>query len=316
MKCKFCKKDVYIKLHHPKMNLCKEHFIEYFERKVKKTIEKYKLLKKDEKILVALSGGKDSAVVSYVLKKFNYPIQCLHINLGIGEYSDRCEEYARKQCKMIDVPLHVVKIRELVGAGVGEVKISRPTCSYCGTTKRYITNKFAYDNNFDVVVTGHNLDDEASFILSNVLYWNTQYLAKQGPFLPGEGKFVKRVKPLYETPEREIEAYASAVGIDYITDTCPYSKGAITLKYKEIINQLDEIRPGIKIKFVRGFLKKRYLFEGDVERGEIKECKVCGMPSGVEVCSFCRIWGLKEGVDLKIEIKHLLPLMGKDVEGI
>ncbi|AXI25095.1 TIGR00269 family protein [Methanofervidicoccus sp. A16] len=298
MKCKFCKGEVYIKLHHPKMYLCREHFIEYFERKVRRTIDRYKLLKEDERILVALSGGKDSAVLSYVLKKLNYPIQCLYINLGIGKYSDRCEEYAKKQCEVIDAPLHVVRIRELLGAGVGELRTSRPTCSYCGTTKRYISNKFAYDNNFDVVVTGHNLDDEASFIFGNILNWSTQYLAKQGPILPGEGKFVKRVKPLYEITEREIVAYASAVGIEYVTDKCPYSKGAITLKYKEVINQLEEMRPGTKIKFVRGFLKKRCLFEGEVERGEIKECKVCDMPSGGEVCSFCRIWGLREVVDL------------------
>jgi len=300
MKCKFCEKEAYIKLYHPKMPLCREHFIEYFERKVRRTIERYKLFKKDERILVAISGGKDSAVVSYILKKFNYDIQCLYINLGVGKYSDKCEEYVKRQCEMIDTPLHIVRIRELLGTGVGELRTTRPTCSYCGTTKRYISNKFAYDNNFDVVVTGHNVDDEASFIFGNVLNWNTQYLAKQGPILPGEGKFVKRVKPLYEATEREIVAYASAVGIEYVTDKCPYSKGAITLKYKEVINQLEEMRPGTKIKFVRGFLKKRYLFEGEVERGEIKECKVCGMPSGGEVCSFCRIWGLREVVDLSI----------------
>ena len=301
MRCKFCKEEAYITLSHPRMPLCKEHFIEYFERRVKRTIERYNLLKEDERILVAMSGGKDSAVLSYVLKKFNYPIHCFYINLGIEGYSDRCEEYVKRQCEMIDAPLYVVRIRELLGAGVGEVKISRPTCSYCGTTKRYISNKFAYDNNFDVVVTGHNLDDEASFIFSNVLYWNTQYLAKQGPLLPGEGKFVKRVKPLYETPESEIAAYASAVGIEYTGEVCPYAKGAITLTYKEFFNHLEKRRPGIKIRFVRGFLKKRHLFEGEVRRGEVKECKICGMPSGGEVCSFCRIWGLKEPVDLTIK---------------
>ncbi|HIP84403.1 MAG TPA: TIGR00269 family protein, partial [Methanothermococcus okinawensis] len=124
---------------------------------------------------------------------------------------------------------------------------------------------------------------------------------KQGPLLPGEGKFVKRVKPLYETPEREIAAYAWAVSIDYTTEICPYAKGAITLYYKEVLNQLEERRPGTKIRFVRGFLKKRHLFEGDVEKWEVKECKICGMPSGGEVCSFCRIWGLKEPVNLTIK---------------
>jgi len=305
MKCRFCGKKAYIKLHHPKMYLCREHFMEYFERKVKRTIEKYRLLGKGERILVAVSGGKDSAVVSYVLKKLGYDIECLHINLGIGEYSAKSEEYTKKQSEMINSKLHIVRIKELLEAGIGELKTSRPTCSYCGITKRYIFNKFAHDNSFDVIVTGHNLDDEASFIFSNIMNWNTQYLAKQGPLLPGEGKFVKKVKPLYEVTEREVVAYALAVGIDYMLEECPYSRGATTLSYKEILNQMEEKRPGTKINFVKGYLRKRYLFEQEVEKRELKECEVCGMPSSGEICSFCRVWRLKKPVELEVkEVKR------------
>ncbi|WP_457753391.1 tRNA-5-methyluridine(54) 2-sulfurtransferase [Thermococcus sp.] len=300
MKCKFCEKKAFIKLHYPKMYLCREHFIEYFERKVKRTIEKYKLLKRDERILVVVSGGKDSAVVSYVLKKLRYNIECLYINLGIGEYSAKSEEYVKKQCEMINAKLHIVRVRELLGAGIGELKTSRPTCSYCGITKRYIFNKFAYDNGFDVIVTGHNLDDEASFIFGNIMNWNTQYLAKQGPLLPGEGKFVKKVKPLYEVTEREVVAYALAVGIDYMVEECPHARGATTLSYKEILNNMEEKRPGTKINFVKGYLRKRHLFEQEVEEVELKECKVCGMPALGEKCSFCKVWRLEKPIDFKV----------------
>lgn len=197
MKCKFCERPAFIKLHYPKMYLCEEHFTEYFERKVKRTIERYKMLKPDEKVLVVVSGGKDSAVTAHVLKKLGYNIECLHINLGIGEYSEKGERYAREQCEKIGAPLHIVRLKELLGYGIGEVRTRRPTCSYCGLTKRYIFNKFAYDNGFDAVATGHNLDDEASFIFNNIMNWNTQYLAKQGPVTPSQfnGKLVKKVKP-------------------------------------------------------------------------------------------------------------------------
>lgn len=306
MRCKFCEKDAYIRLHYPKMLLCKEHFIAYFERKVKRTIKKYKLLKPNERILVVVSGGKDSAVTAYVLKKLGYNVECLHINLGIGEYSQKSEEYARKQCEQMSIPLHIVRVRELLGKGMGEIKGSRPTCSICGITKRYIFNKFAYENGFDAIATGHNLDDEASFIFGNIMHWNTEYLGKQGPILPGEGKFVKKVKPLYELTEREVVAYALAVGIEYIIEECPFSRGATTLSYKQILNQMEEKSPGTKINFIKGFLRKKFLFEVELKEIPLNECKVCGMPTQGERCAFCRIWRLKEPINLKIEkIKSL-----------
>ncbi|WP_460041746.1 tRNA-5-methyluridine(54) 2-sulfurtransferase [Thermococcus atlanticus] len=299
MKCRFCERPAFIKLHYPKMYLCPEHFTEYFERKVKRTIERYKLLRPDERVLVVVSGGKDSAVTAHVLKKLGYSIECLHINLGIGEYSEKSEEYARKQCEGI-APLHIVRVKELLGKGIGEVRTRRPTCSYCGLTKRYIFNKFAYDNGFDAIATGHNLDDEASFIFANLMNWNTQYLAKQGPLLPGEDRFVKKVKPLYELTEREVVAYALANGIEYHMEECPHAAGATTLEYKSILNDMEEKRPGTKINFVKGYLRKKKLFEAELEEYELGKCSVCGMPAQGERCSFCRFWGLETALDFKI----------------
>ncbi|WP_457751896.1 tRNA-5-methyluridine(54) 2-sulfurtransferase [Thermococcus sp.] len=301
MRCKFCERKAFIKLHYPKMYLCEEHFKEYFERKVRRTIERYRMLRPDERVLVAISGGKDSAVTAYVLKKLGYNVECLHINLGIGEYSEKSEEMTRKQCEKLGVPLHIVRVRELLGKGIGEARTRRPTCSYCGLTKRYIFNKFAYDNGFDAIATGHNLDDEASFIFSNLMHWNTQYLAKQGPVTPSgfNGKLVKKIKPLYEVTEREVVAYALARGIEYHIEECPHSVGATTIEYKEILNEMEEKRPGTKINFVKGYLRKKKLFEAELQETELRECKICGMPSSGEVCSFCRFWGLEEPVNFR-----------------
>ena len=300
MKCKFCENEYYIKLNFPKMTLCKGHFLKYFEKKVERTIKKYRLLSEGERILIGVSGGKDSAVVAYVLKKLGYEIGCVHINLGIEDYSTRSEVFAQHQCELLGLQLPVVKVKAQLGTSIGELRTRRATCSSCGITKRYILNKFAYDNGFDVVATGHNLDDESSFIFGNVMNWNTQYLARQGPFLPGQGKFVKRVKPLYELSEREIKAYAQAVGLEFIGCRCPKGKGATTTSYKALLAKIEEKNPGTRLNFVRGFLRKRELFKEELEEFELNECEVCGMFTSRKICAFCSLWRLKEPVDFKL----------------
>ena len=298
MNCKICGKEATVYLNYPRMRLCKEHFIAYFERKIERTIKKYKMVSPEENILIAFSGGKDSAAVAHVFKKLGYSITGLHINLGKGEYSNKSEEYAKKQSKQIGLRLKVVDLRKILGKGVGEAKGSRPTCSVCGTTKRYILNRFAYEKGFDVVATGHNLDDETAFVFSNLLHWNTEYLAKQGPYLPGENKFVKKIKPLYETMEYEISEYVKNLGYTYITGKCPLSSGATILKYKKILDEMEQKGPGTKINFIKGFLKKKHLFEVEIQRSSPKECNICGMPSLGEKCAFCKIWHLEKPVKL------------------
>ena len=297
MRCKFCGRDADIYIPYPRMYLCREHFIIYFERKIKRTINRYKMFSEDDKVLVAIGGGKDSAVVSYILRRFGYNIEGLHLDLGIDVFSEKSREYTIRQCKNIGIPLHIVEVKKLFGRGIGEVRSGRPTCAICGATKRYIYNKFAYDNNFDVLVTGHNLDDESSFVLSNIMNWNVEYLGRQGPILEGTGKFIRKVKPLYEVTELEIREYADVVGIEYLSDKCPLSKGEKIPRYKYILEELDKMSSGTKMNFIKGFLKNKHLFE--IDKSILRECRVCGMPSQSDKCAFCRIWNLEEPVELR-----------------
>ena len=66
----------------------------------------------------------------------------------------------------------------------------RVPCSACGLSKRHLFDKAALDGGYDVVVTGHNLDDEAAVLFGNVLRWETSYLGRQHPVLPAADGFV------------------------------------------------------------------------------------------------------------------------------
>jgi uncharacterized protein (TIGR00269 family) len=169
-------------------------------------------------------------------------------------------------------------------------------CSVCGLSKRHIMNEVALRNDYDVLVTGHNLDDEAATLFGNTLNWSMGYLARQGPVLPAhQDHFVKKAKPFCRFYERETAAYALLRGIDYIYEECPHSVGATSIYYKELLNRLEADRPGAKLAFYLSFLraKEQGLFSPiqAEERDQLSSCERCGQPTSAPgLCAYCRMW--------------------------
>jgi uncharacterized protein (TIGR00269 family) len=167
-------------------------------------------------------------------------------------------------------------------------------CSVCGLTKRHEMNRIARDLGYDVLATGHNLDDEAAVLFGNTLTWSSEYLLRQGPVLPSNDGLARKVKPLCRFYEREMTAYAIARGIEYIYDECPYAVGSQSIYYKELLNQLETARPGAKLTFYLSFLEARksgeLFIEKNVEQADMHPCAKCGqLTSAPGLCSFCRM---------------------------
>ncbi len=250
-----------------------------------------------DKVLVAVSGGKDSLSLWDALCRLGYTADGLYIDLGIGEYSQRsrlaCERFAKER----ELELYVLELRKEI-ATIPEIKEveSRPTCSFCGQLKRYYMNRFAREKGYHVIATGHNLDDESATLLSNVLSWNMGYLSRQFPvLLEGDG-FVRKVKPLVKFTEKENALYAFLSGIEYVEEECPFSEGASSIEYKKTLARMEEKSPGTKLRFYMDFLRRLHPIL-QTQEVELRPCKVCGEPTTAEVCSVCR---LKERVIPKL----------------
>ncbi|MBV8984375.1 MAG: TIGR00269 family protein, partial [Acidimicrobiia bacterium] len=168
----------------------------------------------------------------------------------------------------------------------------RAPCSACGLSKRHLFNQAAVDNGYDVVATGHNLDDEAAVLFGNVLRWSTDYLGRQLPVLPAGNGFVRKVKPLVRLGERETAAYCVLAGIDYQVEECPMAAGNRHLGYKDALNAIEDQSPGSKHAFYFGFLEKAsplFTPEAAREQENLQRCAQCGTPTTGEVCAFCRL---------------------------
>src|SRR5262249_35964829 len=209
-------------------------------------IHRHRMFTRDEPVLVAVSGGKDSLGLWDVLIEEGYRTAGLYLDLGIFDYSQesraRCEAFAAARGQK----LYVETVAEAVGAPIPEVQrvTRRPTCSACGLSKRYLMNRAALQHGYAVVATGHNLDDEAATLFGSVLHWQTEALARQSPALPStHPRLARRVKPLYRLSEYETAAYAFLRKIDYIVEECPFAKGAHSLAHQEQLNRLEAALP-------------------------------------------------------------------------
>jgi tRNA-5-methyluridine54 2-sulfurtransferase len=303
MKCKQCDYKAVINMRQHKLALCSSHFLDWLPEMTQKIIKKYAMFTEDDKVLVAVSGGKDSLALWDILDRLGYQTAGVYIGLGIDDgigYSAESERCA--QAFADDRELNLIKFDVNQTYGLSIPNASRYTsrgrekpCSLCGLTRRNIMNRIARESGFDVLATGHNLDDEAAVLFANVMNWESKYLRKQNPVLQASDGFVRKVKPFCRVYERESAAYAFLRGIPYVYEECPHSDGAKSIYYKELLNDMEFERPGAKQSFYLSFLRahKQGLFApyDPLFEGELHPCQKCGQPtSAPERCANCRTW--------------------------
>jgi uncharacterized protein (TIGR00269 family) len=294
VKCRVCKEPAVIDLPRHNANFCVEHFLRLCRDQVTKAIDRFGMLEPTDRVLVAVSGGKDSLALWDLLLELDYDAEGLYLGLGIGEYSLESGTYARAFAADRGVRLVEVSLPDDLGFDVPTAAraTKRVPCSACGLSKRHLFDQAARDGGYDVVATGHNLDDEAAVLFGNVLRWEADYLGRQLPVLPARDGFPRKVKPLVRLSERETAAYCVLRRIDYQVEECPMADGNRHLAFKASLNELEAASPGAKAAFYFGFLERaasRFAPVAEAERDDLHPCTRCGAPTTGEVCAFCRL---------------------------
>jgi uncharacterized protein (TIGR00269 family) len=295
VRCHRCRAPANVEIRRSRTAYCARCYPDWFRAQVQDRIDHDRMFRRDERVLVAISGGKDSLALWHALTRLGYQADGMYVRLGIGDYSRRSQEKSEAFAAKHGLTLHQVDLQGDQGFGVPDlldVRSGKP-CAACGTVKRYQFNKVAADLGYDVMATGHNLDDEAATLFGNVMHWNTDYLGRQGPVLEStHPKLVRKVKPLYRLGERETAAYSIIERIDYILEECPMAKGAKSLAYKGMLNALEEEQPGAKHRFLVGFLKegRATVRTGGFDQAtDLRECARCGQPTTGELCAYCKM---------------------------
>jgi uncharacterized protein (TIGR00269 family) len=263
------------------------------ETQVKNTIKKYKLCNKREKVLVALSGGKDSAVVAYLLKKFGYNIEAIYIDLKIGKYSENCLREVKKLCGELQIRLYVYDMKKEMGRTIKYFWVTTGkkhrlnNCAICGVFKKWILNKEARRLKADKITTGHNLDDEIQTFLMNIFKGSPKLSANSGPIIKNtkDKKFVSRIKPLFYVFEEDIKKYIQKKKLPFVEGKCPYAEDSYRIEVREFLNSLSGKD---KENIIRNFEQLQNKM-AKIRDDKMQYCRICGEPSRKNICKKCEL---------------------------
>jgi uncharacterized protein (TIGR00269 family) len=295
MKCLKCRGNAVIYQKYSNAHLCQQHFIEDVERKIKRDIRRFRMVEKGDRIAVALSGGKDSTVLLYVLHRIfgdrrDIELLAVLIDEGIQGYREKTIPHAENIADALNIALIKRSFRDEFGTTLDELteKKNHAACTLCGVLRKNLLNRAAREAGADKLATGHNLDDEAQTILMNYLRGDVDRMRRMLPGKPQPG-LVMRIKPLRSIPEKEVALYGLLNRLPVSTEECPYAGKALRNEIREMLNDYESRHPGTKYSLLGGYEAVSHMLQPI--KTEIVKCRICGEPGSVSVCKTCRLLG-------------------------
>ena len=271
-----------------------KEFNEKLFSRIEKLIEDYKLVEKDDFIAIALSGGKDSVLTLHALANyqksvnFDFDLVAISVDEGISSYRKAGIASAIANAKELDIELIQKSFKKEHNFTLDDsYSHFKSACIPCGVFRRNILNKTAYSIGANKIATGHNLDDEIQSFLMSFARADTMKFSKFGPKLDQiHPKLIPRIKPLWNTKEKDVGTWAVMNNINVHLDECPYSNLSLRAKTKNFLNNIESEYPGSKLAIMESF-KKSFNIKTPV--ANLNECEKCGEPTSAKVCKACEI---------------------------
>jgi uncharacterized protein (TIGR00269 family) len=297
MKCSKCNDNAIVSRRYSGAHLCQRHFIEAFEDTVKHTIADSKMVSKGDRIAVALSGGKDSTALIYIMNMLlsvqkDITMFAITIDEGIKGYREDTLKSARSITEMLGIDHVIVSFKDEYGLDLDEMVIGKreAPCTFCGVLRKSLLNRVAKRLGATKVATGHDLDDDAQSIMMNYLKGDIERLGRFAPRRLQKG-LIPRIKPLKDIPERETALYCMVQGFYVKMAECPYASLSLRSDVRNLLNYLEKNFPGAKQSTMNGFDSISDLLARSYPPIELSSCKLCNEPCVEDLCKACQLVG-------------------------
>ncbi len=290
-----CNNPAIIYQNYSGLHFCEAHFVEDVERKAKKEMRKQLMVERGDKIAVALSGGKDSAALLYMLKRIfhnrnDLEFFAIAVDEGIKGFRAITLRNAEKVAEELNVAFFLFSFEHEFGFTLDEIVakgFEQAPCTFCGVLRRKILDIKAKELGATKVAIGHNLDDEVQTILINYIRGDVERL---GRLRGRREEFVPRIKPLRGVPEEEVALYALVAGIPVNNVYCPYASLSFRFTVKKMLNEFERRHPGTRYSLMRGYEKLSEFLPTQGGR-KLLRCEICGEVSASGMCKACEIIG-------------------------
>lgn len=277
--------------------MCREHFIEFLESRVKHELRNQVNLKPGDRIIVGVSGGKDSTTTAYLLKKIlshrrDIEIIAVTIDEGIDGYRNIALEKLIPFMKKIGIEHHVFSFKDYFNYTMDEIsRIDKDLvpCTYCGVFRRNLLNIAAKKLNGNYVATGLNLDDTAQSIIMNFVRGDLDRLARLGPHTIIKEDLVPRIQPLRKIPEKEVLLYAILNNIEFYHGTCPYADLALRNQFREAVDNWENRSPGSRHAILSVYDQMKDMLMQKYKDFKLNKCEICGEPTVGKICKSCEL---------------------------
>jgi len=295
MNCGTCGREAVTFIRYNGTYLCGEHFSRYVEKRVHREVRRQGL--RSGVVAVALSGGKDSLACLYLMHDIVSPhrdkeLHAITVDEGIAGYRPHSLAVARKHCRLLNIPHHVISFQEEMGLTLDDISQMRGQlgeCTYCGVFRRQCLNAKAKEIGARTLVVGHNLDDVAQSILMNFVNNDLERMARMAPHAHVQPGLIPRLVPLRGIPEKEVTLYALLRGLEVLEDECPYAVRAARGAYRGILARLEDSNPGTRHSLLNSYLALEPCLRDLFPPARLQPCRSCGKPSSQDQCRACQL---------------------------
>lgn len=228
-------------------------------RLLNKGLKNYHLIDDGDKILIGLSGGKDSLCLTELLARRSricrpqFSLEALHIRMENVPYESDLS-YLSQFCQNLNVPLHIVTTHFDT-----DTQSARSACFLCSWTRRKALFSFAQSNGFNKIALGHHNDDILQTLLMNQIF--------EGSFspMPVLLKYRKMpltlIRPLCRIPEQYLKQWAEMNQYLKQQRRCPYEQESNRTRVKHILEELESINPEVRYSLWHALEKEHKLIE-------------------------------------------------------